>query len=184
MAQPFKKQIVRYTMPDGQRCGPRTPGAVKHVKESAKYYGLVPQADGRRKPIPLCPDLGRSKQLLNKLLADAAMRQHGMGDPFADHKKKPLADHLTDFRCALFAKGNSPDYVELVLGRLHALVDGCGWRTLTDLSASQADEWLARQRTSSRPAAALPTDRDAFSPRETAKLLGVTLAAVRGAVKR
>jgi hypothetical protein len=108
MAQPFKKQIVRYTTPDGQRCTPATPGAVKYVKESAKYYGLVPQADGRRKPIPLCPDLGRSKQLLNKLLADAAMRQHGMGDPFADHKKKPLANHLCDFRAALSAKGTSP----------------------------------------------------------------------------
>src|SRR3989442_15654719 len=120
MAQPFKKQTVRYHTPDGQRCAPDVPGAIKSVEESHKYYGLVPQPDGRRKPIPLCPDLGRSKQLLNKLLADAAMRQHGMGDPYEAHRKRPLADHLAEFRAALSNKGNSPDYVALVLGRLRA----------------------------------------------------------------
>ena len=48
---------------------------------------------------------------------------------------------------ALAAKGNTPDYVALVLGRLDALVRGCGWQILSDLSGSQADEWLARQLT-------------------------------------
>jgi hypothetical protein len=172
MAQPFKKQIVRYYTPDGQRCGPGQPGAVKHVEESKKYYGLVPQPNGKRKPVPLCPDLGRSKQLLNKLLADAAFRQHGMADPYEPHRKRPLADHLADFRAALSAKGNSPDYIALVLGRLVALTDGCGWQTLGDVSASQADEWLAGQRTSGRPASVLSVDQVAFTPGETAKLLG------------
>jgi len=184
VAQPFKKQIVRYVTPDGQRCSPDTPGAVKRVEESHKYYGLVPQPDGRRKAVPLCPDLSRSKTLLNKLLADAAMRQHGLADPYEAHRKRALAEHLADFRTALEAKGNSPDYVALVLGRLQALADGCGWQTLNDLSASQADERLARQRTSGQPARALPTDRDTFTPGETAKLLGVSGAAVRDAVKR
>src|SRR5262249_61633728 len=77
MAQPFKKQTVRSYTPGGERCGPDVSGAVKRVEESRKYYGLVPQPDGRREAVPLCPDLGRSKQLLNKLLADAALRQHG-----------------------------------------------------------------------------------------------------------
>ena len=184
MAQPFKKKIVRYYTPDGQRCEPDTPGAAKHVEETRKYYGSVPQPNGRRKAVPLCPDLGRSKQLLNKLLSDAAMRQHGLADPYADHRKRLLADHLSDFRAALTAKGNSRDYVALVLGRLQALAGGCEWQTLADLSTSQADEWLAQQRTSSRHSPALPDDLNAFTPAQTAKLLGVSLAAVREAVNR
>ena len=118
MARPFKKQTVRYFTPDGQRCGPNLAGAIKRVEKSHKYYGLVPQPDGRRKPVPLCPDLGRSKQLLNKLLADAAMLQHGMADPYEANSNGPLAKHLADFRAALSAKGNSQEYVALVLGRL------------------------------------------------------------------
>ncbi|MCI0455834.1 MAG: helix-turn-helix domain-containing protein [Gemmataceae bacterium] len=184
MAEPFKKQIVRYSTPDGRRCSPDTPGAVKRVEESRKYYGLVPQPDGKRKPVPLCPDLSKSKLILNKLLTDAAMQQHGLGDPYAEHKRRPLADHLADFRAGLGAKGNTSDYVALVLGRLQALVEGCGWQTLNDLSASQADEWLARQRASGQPSLTLPPEKEEFTPGETAKLLGVSPAAVRESVKR
>jgi integrase len=172
------------TTPDGQRCDRDTSGAIKRVEESHKYYGLVPQANGKRKAVPLCPDLSRSRTLLNKLLADAAMRQHGLADPYEAHRKRPLADHLADFRTGLEAKGNTPEYVALVLGRLEALGAGCAWQTLNDLSASQADEWLARQRTSGRSGPALPAEQDAFTPGETAKLLGVSGAAVRDAVKR
>ena len=53
---------------------------------------------------------------------------------------------------------------------------------LTDLSASQADEWLTRQRTAGRPALDLPAGRTAFTPGETAKLLGVSTG--RGARRR
>ena len=79
--------------------------------KSREDYGLVPQPNGKRKPVPLCPDLTRSKQLLNKLLADATICQHGMADPYEEHRSWPLADHLADFREALSGKGNTPDYV-------------------------------------------------------------------------
>src|SRR5262245_13763457 len=98
MAEPFKKQIVRYCGPDGKRCDKASPGAVRQVEESRKYYGLVPQPNGKRKAVPLCPDLAKSRQLLNKLLTDAVMKQHGLADPHADHKKRALADHLADYR--------------------------------------------------------------------------------------
>jgi excisionase family DNA binding protein len=184
MAQPFKKQIVRYFTPDGQRCDSDAPGAVKHVEDSRKYYGVVPQPDGRRKQVPLCPDLARSKQLLNKLLADAAMHEHGMGDPYAAHRKRPLGDHLDGYRASLSAKGAGLSYVALVLSRLKAVSVGCGWRTLSDLSASQADQWLDQQRTSGRASVNLPQEISEFTPGETAKILGVSLSAVRESVKR
>src|SRR6516162_1652798 len=114
MARPFKKQTVRYYT-----------------------------ADGRRKPVPLCPDLGRSKQLLNKLLTDAAMRQHGLADPYADHRKRPLADHLADFRAALAAKGNHPRHVRLTIAHLEAAFEGIGAAWLADLDAAKVSDWLA-----------------------------------------
>ena len=75
MAEPFKKQLVRFYAPDGKRCEKDAPGALKQVVESRKYYGFVPQPNGKRKPIALCPDAATSKILLNKLLADAADRK-------------------------------------------------------------------------------------------------------------
>src|SRR5262245_21199714 len=125
MAEPFKKQLVRFYTPDGKRCEKDTPGAIKHEEESRKYYGLVPQPNGKRKAVPLCPDLASSKKLLNKLLTDASMRQHGMADLYAAARKRPLAGHLDDFRVAMLVKGNSPGYVALICGRLQAVLTGC-----------------------------------------------------------
>src|ERR1700756_2861857 len=135
MAEPFKKQLVRFYTPEGQRCEKTTPGAVKQVVDSRKYYGFVVQANGKRRQVPLRPDLASSKKLLNKLLADSTLRQHGMADPYEAHQRRPLSKHLMDFRAALSAKGNTQAYVDLVLARLQALADGCGWQTLRDLSA-------------------------------------------------
>jgi excisionase family DNA binding protein len=179
MADVFRKQIVRYFTPDGKRCSPTEPGAVRRVVKSRKWYGTV-----AGKQTPLCADKSKSQQLLNKLLTDATMRRHGIGDPYAEHRRHPFANHLADFCTALRAKGNTPAYVALVEARVQTLAEGCGWQTLDDLSASQAEEWLARQRTSGRPAPVLTEDQEDFAPREAAKLLGVSTAAVRAAVKR
>jgi integrase len=184
MAQPFKKQTVRYTTPDGQRCSPDTPGAIKRVEESRKYYGLVPQPNGKRKPVPLCPDLSRSRQLLNKLLADAAMRQHGMADPYAEHKRRPLSEHLEDYRRDLEARDNEPRYVRLVFSRLQALLTGCNFHFMDDLSASAVMDWLADLRTRGEARAPLPEGQALFTMKEVATLLGITLPSVGDAISR
>jgi hypothetical protein len=184
VAQPFKKQVVRYNTPDGRRCAPDSPDAIKRVEESRKYYGLVPQSDGRRKAIPLCPDLGRSKQLLNKLLADAAMRQHGMADPYESHRKRPLADHLADFRAALDAKGNHPRHVRLTLAHLDAVLQGgMGAVWLSDLDAGKASDWLAGLR-ANRQAVVLPEGREWFRLAEVARMLGIKPCSVTKAVRQ
>lgn len=167
MAQPFKKQIVRYVTSDGQRCPPDTPGAIKRNEESRNYYGVVPQPNGRRKSISLCPDLTRSKQLLNKLLTDAAMRRHGMTDPFEEHARRPLQAHLDDYRTELEARDNAPRYVSLVYSRLKALFEGCGFRSLADLSASRTMDWLAQQRRN-EVTPQLPPGIDLFTRSEAA----------------
>lgn len=58
----------------------------------------------------------------------------------------PLAEYLEDYRRELEARGNDPRYVGLVHCRLRALFEGCGFRLLSDLSASGVMDWLARQR--------------------------------------
>jgi hypothetical protein len=115
MAQPFKKQIVRYYTPDGDRCGPDAPGAVRTVELSSKWYGTV-----GGKAVPLCRDKGASQKLLNKLLTDATMKQHGMAD-YGPHLKRPLAEHLKDFQAYLVGKGDDMRHVAVVTSRLDAI---------------------------------------------------------------
>jgi integrase len=183
MARPFKKQTVRYYGPDGKRCRPDVPGAVKRVEESRKYYGLVPQPDGQRKPVPLCPDLGRSKQLLNKLLADVAMRQHGLADPYAEHRKRPLADHLTDFAAALQAKGDCAQHVRKTVAHVQACFDATGAVWLADLDTGKAGEWLISLR-ANRELPELPPGQELFTMADLVRLLGIRPASITKAIRR
>src|SRR5262245_54157201 len=70
----------------------------------------------------------------------------GVIDPTHEHAKKPLAEHAEDFRRYLTAKGNTPDYVTLVLFRLTAVLDSCRFVRVADVQASAVVEFLARIR--------------------------------------
>src|SRR5262249_34729705 len=103
-------------------------------------------------------------------------------DPYALHKKRPLAEHLEDYRKHLEGKGDTPDHVELTLARVRALLDGCKFVTTADLEVSRAEEWLTALR---KPGGGpeLP-DGEAFKPGEVARLLKVSPQALRAAIKR
>jgi integrase len=178
LADVFKKQSVRYYTPDGKRCTPNTPGASRTVELSRKWYGTV-----SGKAVPLCRDKGAAQKLLNKLLTDATMRAHGVGDPYEEHRGRPLADHLADFGAALRAKGDTAKHVKLALSRLQAAFDGMGAVWLADLDAGKAGDWLTTLRADREPVR-LPEGQELFKLAEVAALLGVKPAAVSKAVQR
>jgi integrase len=178
LADVFKKQTVRYYTPDGKRCGADTPGASRVVELSRKWYGTV-----SGKPVPLCRDKGASQKLLNKLLTDATMRAHGVGDPYEEHRGRPLVDHLADFRAALAAKGDHPRHVKLTVANVRAMLDGTGAVWLADLDCGKASEWLTTLR-ADRQAMQLPAGQDLFRLAEVARLLGVKSVSVTKAIRR
>src|SRR5262245_45001041 len=71
-----------------------------------------------------------------KLVTDAKLAEHNLASVYETHQKRPLADHLEDFRSDLLAKGTTAKQVRLVCGRVRRLIDGCGFRFIPDLSAS------------------------------------------------
>jgi integrase len=134
--------------------------------------------------MPLCPDLGRSKQLLNKLLGDAAMHKHGLTDRYDAHHKRPLAEHVVDYCRELEARNNAPRYVADVIARLEKLIDGCCFQFIPDLSASAVMDWLADLRRKGRPCVELEPGKEWFTAQEIAALLGIKPASVRTAIRR
>src|SRR5262249_59061205 len=104
-------------LPDGQRVTKDTAGAVKEVKPASVWGGKYRAGDGTPKKVPLCADKTASKQMLAKLVTDAKLTAVGMGDPFEEHRKRPLAEHLEDYRRHLEAKGNTGKHVRLTVHR-------------------------------------------------------------------
>ncbi len=184
MAKLFKPQIVRYLDAEGKRVKKDTPGARKVKEKASKWWGKYrdPNTD-REERVPLFIDKKASQQRLNDLVKQSEWAKAGLTDPkFEEHARRPLAEHLANFRTALKAKANTADYVALVVGRLEAVMNSCRWQALKDLSMSQADEWLVRQRGEAPPE--LPPEPADYAPGVVAKMLGVSLAAVRAAINR
>src|SRR5262249_34778309 len=152
--------------------------AVKETVQSRKWYAVI-----RGKATPLSTDKTVAARMLGKLLGDAELEAVGLADPYEDHRKRPLAEHLADFRAALAARGDTPSHVELTISRVRALLDGCRFLLPNDADVARASEWLNALR-QSRKSASLSPEQETFSPKETARLLGCSPANVRALVKR
>jgi len=181
MARVFKKIIVRYLDADGRQVPKGTPGARKTKEKSKKWYGRVP---GAAKPVSLCLNKSASEILLNELVKKAELGKAGIIDPYQEHHKRPLSEHLDDFHRELSARGNAPRYVELVISRLRSLMAGCRFVFIGDLSASRAIDWLAQLRNRVRPHSELPLGQEWFTPKEAATFLGIKIGSVATAVRR
>ena len=112
---------------------------------SEVWYGRYKAADGFRR-VALCSDKTASKQMLAKLVTDAKMAQLGMVDAFEEQRKRPLAEHLADFEAALLNRGNTDYHVKKTASLAGKVIDGCGFRFISDLSASRVQSFLAELR--------------------------------------
>src|SRR6266852_4229352 len=104
MASLFRQKTVVYRTRDGKACRSGTPGGKPHVIESKKWYGEYQGPD--KKPVrrPLSENKEIARRMLAKLAGDAVEASVGLGDPFAEHRERPLLVHLEDFRRYLAAK--------------------------------------------------------------------------------
>src|SRR5215510_10488810 len=110
----FKKIIVRYLDREGRQVHKDTPGATKVQEFSRKYYGRVP---GNPRLIPLATNKTAAELMLAQLVKTAEMEEAGIHDPFAAHRRRPLAEHLADFEASLHAKGDKSKQAQQVASR-------------------------------------------------------------------
>lgn len=68
--------------------------------------------------------------------------EYGLIDNKTASGGKFLHEHIKDFKQSLLAKGNTTGYVDTVTVRAQRVIDGCGFRTWTDISASQVEQYL------------------------------------------
>jgi hypothetical protein len=114
--------------------------------KSKTFWGRVPDENGKLKPVSLCDDEEAAEDMLAKLKQRAKRIARGDIDPFEDHRSRPLAEHVEDFRVFLESKGNTDSYVATTTGRLKAVFDGCKFKKLADLNAGRVAAWLADRR--------------------------------------
>src|SRR5690242_17752271 len=130
MASVFKKSVVRYLDAAGKQVPKGTPGAHKHKEKSTKWYGRVP---GAPRPVPLSANKKVAGMMLNDLIKKAENAKLGIGDPFEKHHRRPLVEHLDDYRGVLKATGCGARYIRDTLAAVERIVkrDALSYSSLT-----------------------------------------------------
>ena len=136
MANLYKKLIVVTDPKTGQ----------KVKTKSKKWWGRYRDESGTERRVPLAADKMAAQAMLNELVKRAERRAAGVVDRFEEHRKRPLANHLTDFERHLKDKGISQEQVKLVASRTRRIVEGCKAALVGDLSASRVQAFLAQMR--------------------------------------
>jgi integrase len=187
MASLYKPTIVTYRLPDGsyrtpsgERVTRDTPGAVKEVTKSGKWYGRYTDGAGRQQRVPLSESKETARRMLAKLAGDAQLAGVGIEDPFAEHKSRTALEHLDDYRRYLTAKGDTPLYVAKTYNQVKAVLDGCGFRTLDRIDAAAVAEFIASLRTRGRPRLPLEPGKEEYTRAELAAVLGTNPASTSG----
>jgi len=133
MANLYKKP-VRVTDP---KTGKRVKG------KSKKWWGRFRAADGREKRVPLAADKAAAQAMLHDIVRQVEREMAGIADPFEKHRKRPLKEHIADWKAYLLNKGNTEKHVGEVVFKVKRIADACGWKMMGDLSAGEVIQCLA-----------------------------------------
>jgi len=143
MASLYKKPVVVRDPKTGQ----------KMKGKSRKWWGRFRDESGREKRVPLATDKVAAQAMLNELVKRVERRAAGLLDPFEEHRKRPLKQHLIDFVGYLKNKGNGRGYVNTTRQRIRAILEGCKFDRMDQISASRVQAFLSDLRRSGRSAA-------------------------------
>ena len=146
MSGPYRPTIIRHVNAKGQRVPAGTPGSKRIREKSKTYWGRVPDANGKPRPVALCDGAEGAEVMLAEMKQRARRAARGDGDPYEDHRKRPLSEHLEDFEAFLESKGNTASHVSLTVNRVSAAIEGCGFKRLADLNAGKVANWLSDRR--------------------------------------
>ncbi len=142
----YRPTIIRYVDTQGHRVRKGTPGARRVREKSKTFWGRCADANGKVRPVGLCDDEQAAEAMLAEMKQRAKRIARGDIDPFEDHRKRPLAEHVEDFRSFLESKGNTTSHVAMTVQRITAAFDGCKFKKLADLNAGRVAGWLADRR--------------------------------------
>src|SRR5262245_41454143 len=185
MGDVFRQKIHRYIDAAGKRVTKNTPGARLVEEESSKWYGEYRDEHGNMKRVPLEKDKDASRHMLRDLEKEAAHARRGLANPkLEEHLRRPLRNHLEDFKTSLEAAGNTATHIQQTVAAVLRALDACEFVYIADLDASLVEDFLIRLRQQGRALPTLPEDKEWFTKKELAALLGVSKLAIPPMIRR
>jgi site-specific recombinase XerD len=96
-------------------------------------------------------DRSAARRIAADIERETSLRKRGLVDPreeaYRDHERRPLGEHLEDFRRSLLAKNDSIQHARVTAFRARRIIGLAGARRISDLSLSKALDALQTLRT-------------------------------------
>jgi integrase len=180
------KPSVRFLGPDGVPItAPLTNDGTRCRLPSAKWYGQYTDANGKLCREPLSTNKDAARLMLSELLKRVENEKAGIIDRFAEHRKKPLTDHLADWSKSLRSNANGAGYVVLKESRVRCVIEGCGWVFPSDMTADRLETFLTGLRSRRPDLPPMPTGVEWFTAKELSRLLGgITRQSICALIRR
>jgi integrase len=177
------KRFARWTDKKGKRReAPLNEAGDRIQLLTSKWYGEWKDPDGTEHCEPLATDKVAAEQMLAALVRKAELKHAGVADPFEEHSRRPLLEHLEDYRRFLLAKGDTEEHADTTHSHVRAVLDGCGFVFIADLDAGKVSGFL-RQLRQDRPRPELPAGQELFTKAELVAALGIHPDSVRRALR-
>jgi integrase len=125
-----------------QRCAASDPGVAKREDE---HFTIEVHVNGVRTLRVRSFTLREKAEAHAKTLRERVERGEATNGPtLADHQARPLTAHADDWLAALEAKGRAPGYIRIQKTRIHVIINGTGWKRLSQISAPSFQDWRDR----------------------------------------
>ena len=123
------------------------------------YYIQYFDEHGHRQTVRGAVDRSATDALARKLEADVMLRKQGVvdgkADRYSEEGRKPIANHLEDFRQDMLSRGVTEKQVRLAFGRTTRVLDLAGIQRLKDMTPSAVQNAIAKLRDAGRAAKTL-----------------------------
>ena len=106
-----RKRFARFRIKNRTIDAPLTKDGKRCQVETDEYYIRYKGTDGKWRRVKGYTDQDATRALALKLETKVARKQEGLADPFEEHTRRPILEHVDDFERHLEAKENTWKHV-------------------------------------------------------------------------
>jgi integrase len=111
------------------------------IQEAEIYSCMYFDEHGkRRKRTTGCKDRKTAQEVANKIELDANLRKRGHIDSkaerYAKEARRPINEHVADFRAFLTDKGNTAKHVDMTCKHVETIIESCAAESIGDLTGA------------------------------------------------
>lgn len=129
------------------------PDGTRETRKSEGWW-LKYSTNGQRVRVNLADHAGGepvrdrrvAERIAAKILAASEEKRAGLADPFEPHARRPIADHVADFKTTLHAKGVADQHERDCVRYVELGIAATGARSIADLDGTKVSEWLTKER--------------------------------------